>query len=360
MPAGCGGRAVTAVALKSATGGDAPARRRVDRGRAHRGRAASGATTPCGTTPRSSTTGRRSVPARRRGDRRAIVATVPGEVIDDLRTVQANVRTFAQHQRESMPASRWRPQPGVFLGQKHLPIAAAGAYIPGGRYPLTASAHMTVVTAKVAGVERVAACTPPIRGEIPAATVAAMHLAGADEIFLLGGVQAVAAMAVGTETIGQGRPPRRSGQRLRGGGQAPAVRRGGDRPVRGPHRDPRRRRRQRRSLRRRGRPAQPGGARAGLPGGADHHDRGVARGRWRHDRPRCCPRCRPATWPGPPGATTGRCTSSTTSTRRTGWPTLRQRAREILTEQPREALEKMRNYGALFLGEGTCVSYGDK
>ena len=75
--------------------------------------------------------------------------------------------------------------------------------MPGGRYPLIASAHMTVVTAKVAGVERVAACTPPIRGEIPAATVAAMHLAGADEIYLLGGVQAVAAMALGTETIGK-------------------------------------------------------------------------------------------------------------------------------------------------------------
>ena len=75
--------------------------------------------------------------------------------------------------------------------------------MPGGRYPLTASAHMTVVTAKVAGVERVTACTPPIRGEIPAATVAALHLAGADEILLLGGVQAVAALALGTETIGK-------------------------------------------------------------------------------------------------------------------------------------------------------------
>src|SRR5688500_5197845 len=132
-----------------------------------------------------------------------IVATVPAEVIDDLRTVQANVRTFAQHQLESMRAFEVEAQPGVFLGQKHLPIAATGAYIPGGRYPLTASAHMTVVTAKVAGVERVTACTPPIRGEIPGATIAAMHLAGADEIFLLGGVQAVAAMSVGTETIGK-------------------------------------------------------------------------------------------------------------------------------------------------------------
>src|SRR4029078_2150697 len=93
--------------------------------------------------------------------------------------------------------------PGVFLGQKTLPVDAVGAYVPAGRYPLVASAHMTIVTAKVAGVRHVTACTPPIRGEIPAATVAAMHLAGADEIFLLGGVQAVAAMALGTETIGR-------------------------------------------------------------------------------------------------------------------------------------------------------------
>ena len=116
-------------------------------------------------------------------------------------TVQANVRRFAQAQRDSLVDFEVETAPGVHLGQKHLPVAAAGAYVPGGRYPLTASAHMTIVTAKVAGVPRVAACTPPIRGEIPAATVAAMHLAGADEIYLLGGVQAVAPLALGTETI---------------------------------------------------------------------------------------------------------------------------------------------------------------
>ena len=87
------------------------------------------------------------------------------------------------------------------MGKKNIPVNASGAYVPGGRYPLVASAHMTVVTAKVAGVQNVAACTPPIRGEIPAATIAAMHLAGADDIYLLGGVQAVAAMSLGTETI---------------------------------------------------------------------------------------------------------------------------------------------------------------
>jgi sulfopropanediol 3-dehydrogenase len=132
-----------------------------------------------------------------------IVATLPSQVIDDIEFVQAQVRGFAQAQLESMGEIEVETLPGVFLGHKHLPISSAGAYIPGGRYPLTASAHMTVLTAKVAGVGRVVACTPPIRGEIPAATVAAAHLAGADEIYLLGGVQAVTALALGTETIGR-------------------------------------------------------------------------------------------------------------------------------------------------------------
>src|SRR3954454_1647729 len=130
-----------------------------------------------------------------------ITAGVPQEALDDIRTVQANVRGFAQRQLESMQELGVETQPGVFLGQKHLPIAATGAYVPGGRYPLTASAHMTVVTAKVAGVSRVTACTPPIRGEIPAATVAGVHLAGAGEILLLGGGPAGGAMALGTQSI---------------------------------------------------------------------------------------------------------------------------------------------------------------
>lgn len=131
----------------------------------------------------------------------AIVDTVPDQVLADIRTVQGNVRAFAEHQRASLRDFEVETSPGVLLGQRSIPVSAAGAYIPGGRYPLVASAHMTIVTAKVAGVERVVACTPPIRGQVPAATVAAMHLAGADEIYLLGGVQAVAAMALGTATI---------------------------------------------------------------------------------------------------------------------------------------------------------------
>jgi sulfopropanediol 3-dehydrogenase len=130
-----------------------------------------------------------------------IMATLDQQVIDDIVFVQAQVRRFAQAQRDSLTDIEIETLPGVRLGQKHVPVQAAGAYIPGGKYPLTASAHMTIITAKVAGVPRVVACTPPIRGEIPAATVAAMKLAGADEIYILGGVQAVTAMAVGTETI---------------------------------------------------------------------------------------------------------------------------------------------------------------
>ena len=130
-----------------------------------------------------------------------IMATLPQQVIDDIVFVQAQVRRFAQAQRDSLTDIEIETLPGVRLGHRHVPVQSAGSYIPGGKYPLTASAHMTIITAKVAGVPRVVACTPPIKGEIPAATVAAMHLAGADEIWILGGVQAVAAMALGTETM---------------------------------------------------------------------------------------------------------------------------------------------------------------
>src|SRR5215216_3548749 len=130
-----------------------------------------------------------------------LVRSLPRQVIDDIDFVQNQVRNFASVQRESMLDVEVQTLPGVFLGHRHVPVGAVGAYIPGGRYPLTASAHMTIVTAKVAGVPRVVACTPPIHGEIPAATVAAMRMAGADEIYLLGGVQVVASMALGTEFL---------------------------------------------------------------------------------------------------------------------------------------------------------------
>jgi sulfopropanediol 3-dehydrogenase len=130
-----------------------------------------------------------------------IVKSVPETVMDDLRFAQQQIASFAHAQRATMQDLEVETLPGVFLGHRHVPVAAAGAYVPGGRYPLTASAHMTVLTAKVAGVPRVAATTPPAGGAPPTMSITAMHLAGADEIYVLGGVQAVAALALGTETI---------------------------------------------------------------------------------------------------------------------------------------------------------------
>lgn len=130
-----------------------------------------------------------------------IVASVPEQVIEDIKFAQTQIRNFATHQKNSMKDIEVETLPGVFLGHRNIPVDSVGCYIPGGRYPMVASAHMSVLTAKVAGVKRVIACTPPINGEIPAATVTAMHMAGADEIYLLGGVQAIAAMALGTETM---------------------------------------------------------------------------------------------------------------------------------------------------------------
>ena len=130
-----------------------------------------------------------------------IVGRVPEQVIEDIKFAQKNIREFAEAQLASLHDVEVENIPGVILGHKNIPVNSVGCYIPGGRYPMVASAHMSVLTAKVAGVKRVIACTPPINGEIPEATVAAMHLAGADEIYLLGGIQAMGAMAIGTETI---------------------------------------------------------------------------------------------------------------------------------------------------------------
>jgi histidinol dehydrogenase len=129
------------------------------------------------------------------------IARVPEQTLADIRTVQENVRRFAQLQRESLSDFEAEVSPGVLLGQKNIPIESVGAYVPGGRYPLLASAHMTILTAKVAGVSRVIGTTPAPGGTLPDASVAAMHLAGADEIYALGGVQAIAAMALGTQSI---------------------------------------------------------------------------------------------------------------------------------------------------------------
>lgn len=131
----------------------------------------------------------------------ACMASLPARVIEDITFAQKQIRTFAQIQKDALREVEVETLPGVILGHKHIPVNSVGCYVPGGKYPMVASAHMSVVTAKVAGVGRIIACAPPYEGRPNAAIVAAQHLAGADEIYCLGGVQAVGAMALGTETI---------------------------------------------------------------------------------------------------------------------------------------------------------------
>src|SRR5438477_12002335 len=131
----------------------------------------------------------------------ALVAKVAPPTIDDIKFAQAQIRRFAEIQRASMRDVEAETLPGVVLGHKHIPVGSVGCYVPGGRYPMVASAHMSIVTARVAGVGRIAASTPPNQGGPHPETIAAMHLGGADEIYVLGGVQAVAAMALGTDTF---------------------------------------------------------------------------------------------------------------------------------------------------------------
>lgn len=130
-----------------------------------------------------------------------IVDYIPEQTKRDIAFAQGNIKKFAKAQRASMQDIEVEMEPGIILGHKNIPVASVGCYVPGGRYPMVASAHMSVLTAKVAGVKRVIACTPPINGEIPKETVYAMHMAGADEIYILGGIQAMGAMAHGTESI---------------------------------------------------------------------------------------------------------------------------------------------------------------
>jgi sulfopropanediol 3-dehydrogenase len=131
----------------------------------------------------------------------AALSKVSKQDLDDIRFAQAQVKGFAQAQRASMQDIEVETLPGIFLGHRNIPVNSVGCYVPGGKYPMVASAHMSVVTAKVAGVKRVVASAPPFRGAPHPAIVAAMHLAGADEILVLGGIQAVAAMAIGTQSI---------------------------------------------------------------------------------------------------------------------------------------------------------------
>jgi sulfopropanediol 3-dehydrogenase len=129
------------------------------------------------------------------------ISQVSKRDLDDIKFAQAQVRNFAQKQKDTMQDLEVETLPGVILGHRHIPVNAIGCYVPGGRYPMVASAHMSIVTARVAGVKRIIACAPPFKGGPHPAIVAAMHFGGADEIYVLGGVQAVAAMALGTESI---------------------------------------------------------------------------------------------------------------------------------------------------------------
>jgi sulfopropanediol 3-dehydrogenase len=274
--------------------------------------------------------------------------------------VQDRVREFAMQQRACLLDLEVETMPGVFLGHRHIPVEASGAYVPGGRYPLVASAHMTIVTAKAAGVERVAACTPPIQGRIPEVTIAAMHMAGADEIFVMGGVQAIAALAIGTQTIdpvdllaGPGNAYVAEAKRQLAGTVGIDL-------VAGPTE----------ILVVADGQADPLTVAVDLLSQAEHGP----------DSPAVL-------------VTTSRSLAEevlilidallpTMPTRDYAEPAWRHHGQvivvstmaeaysvansfasehvEILTESPRDALEHMRHYGALFLGEGTCVSYGDK
>ncbi|MFK8078411.1 MAG: histidinol dehydrogenase [Granulosicoccus sp.] len=131
----------------------------------------------------------------------AAMSKVSAQDLADIKFAQQQVRAFAEKQRASMLDVEVETMPGVVLGHKHIPVNSVGCYVPGGKYPMVASAHMSVLTAKVAGVKRVVAAAPPFEGGAHPAIVAAMHLGGADEILVLGGTQAVGAMALGTESI---------------------------------------------------------------------------------------------------------------------------------------------------------------
>ena len=289
-----------------------------------------------------------------------ITAGVPEQAIADIETVQANVRRFAEHQRASLTDFEIETMPGVRLGQRHIPVSAAGAYVPGGRYPLTASAHMTIITAKVAGVPRVVACTPPIRGVIPAATIAAMSMAGADEIYLLGGVQAMAAMAVGTATIGRVDLIAGPGNAYVAEAKRQLFGEVGIDLFAGPTE----------ILVIADDSADPFIVAVDLLSQAEHgpdspailvtSSERVAREALAHIE-RILPDMPTRDMAGPAWRDFGEVVlvDDLTEAFAVGNMYASEHV-EVLTRDPRQALVKMRDFGALFLGEGTCVSYGDK
>ncbi|NKY32535.1 histidinol dehydrogenase [Nocardia speluncae] len=289
-----------------------------------------------------------------------LIDTLPVQVVEDIEFVQQQVRTFARHQRDSLTDFEIETLPGVHLGQKHIPIDRVGAYVPGGRYPLTASAHMTIVTAKVAGVPSVAACTPPIRGQIPAATVAAMHLAGADEIYLLGGVQAIGALARGTETIDRVDLLAGPGNAYVAEAKRQLFGEVGIDLFAGPTE----------ILVIADDAADPFIVAVDLLSQAEHGPDSPAvlittsevLGRKVIEHIEALlPDMPTADFAAPAWRDHGEVLVVETLDEAYALAdTYASEHVEVLTREPREALEKMTNYGGLFLGEGTCVSYGDK
>jgi sulfopropanediol 3-dehydrogenase len=289
-----------------------------------------------------------------------IIATLPQQVLDDIAFVQQQVRHFAEVQRDAIRDVEVETLPGVFLGHKNVPVQAAGAYIPGGKYPLTASAHMTIITAKVAGVPRVVACTPPIHGEIPAGTIAAMSMAGADEIYLLGGIQAIASMAIGNEVMdkvdliaGPGNPFVAEAKRQLYGEVGIDLFAGPTEILIIADED-----------------ADPFVAAVDLLSQAEHGpespailvttSEAVARKTIEHIEA-ILPDLPTNDYAGPAWRDFGQVVVVTDLDE--AYAVANQFAAEhvqVLTREPRQALEKMKNFGALFLGENTCVSYGDK
>lgn len=289
-----------------------------------------------------------------------LVASLPQQVVDDIRFVQDQVRNFARVQRESLHDVEVETLPGVVLGHRHVPVGSAGAYVPGGRYPLTASAHMTIVTAKAAGVPHVVACTPPVRGEVPAATVAAMALAGADEIHVLGGVQAVAAMALGTDSVSPVDMLAGPGNAYVAEAKRQLFGEVGIDLFAGPTE----------ILVVADDTADPLTVAVDLLSQAEHGPdspavlvtTSAALGRAVLDMvDRLLPGMPTNDLAGPAWRDHGRIVVCDDADEM--WRVADDLAAEhveVLTARPREALDRMRNYGALFLGENTCVSYGDK
>lgn len=289
-----------------------------------------------------------------------IIRSLPTTTVEDIEFAQRQVRQFARAQFDSIGEVEIETLPGVILGHKLIPIEATGAYVPGGKYPLLASAHMTIVPAKVAGVDRVAACTPPIRGEIPAASIAAMALGGADEIYLLGGVQAIAAMAVGTETIAPVYLIAGPGNAYVAEAKRQLFGEIGIDLVAGPTE----------TLILADESADPFVVAVDLLSQAEHGpdspavlittSERVGREAMAHIE-RLLPDLVTNDYAGPAWRDHGEV--HLVDDLDAGYALADQFASEhvqILTTSPRDALKAMRNYGALFLGEGTTVPYGDK